>query len=151
MLADFWKPTWLSSSWLLLPSPAVACIFFFFGVFIEVEIQSVNSLGPLSPCGAELRAAVGPSLPHADPMCLEPASSHKLTSAQKSEVEFSCYLDLSTWIEARAAKPSKKAGKQSFPKVLSTEQNLVFRLFIDVEFVLSGNYVSIANSLYIRE
>lgn len=40
----------------------------FFGVFIEVEIQGGNRQGPLSPGGAELRAAVGPLLLHLDPM-----------------------------------------------------------------------------------
>lgn len=66
-------------------------------------------------------------------------------------MEFSCCLDRSGWIEVKAANPSKKAGNRIIPKDLEHRTNLVFRLFIDVEFVLLGHYVSIANSLYIRE
>lgn len=101
----------------------------FFGVFIEVGIQGGNrqTSEPWwsraeSSCGtltASSRphvvsgASVFESWTCVEPVCIEPASNRKLTSAQRSEVEFSCCLNQCAWIEAKAANPSKKAGKQS--------------------------------------
>lgn len=125
MLADFWKPMWLSSSWLLLPIPAVPYIFW---CLYRSRNPGWEQTGTSEPWWSRAESSCGTltasSRPHvvsgasmfeswtcAEPVCIEPASNWELTSAQRSEVEFSCCLDQCAWIEGKAANPRKKAGR----------------------------------------